>query len=300
MFRTNAIRRLLMVTALISTVGPSAASASAAGLTFTFSPPAGPAGTVVTFSGSGCPHVDKTGTHLADGTFEIFAGIDTDQGALLARARFFSDADGNFTASTSPLPAAAIGRHRTELGCDTNDAGTIPGPDFIMTPGTPDTAPASTTGVVYRFSPDSAPAGTVVDVIGTGCPPQSVRGSHSDGVLRIWKGVNTTEGPLIVLKPFDALDSTGRFHFTFTVPSSPDIPLGAHAAQLGCTGGEANDQVFTLTAPPATPTTVVTVPPQLVTTVDQVQAIAESDGLPVEATATLAIIVNFLQHLFGG
>jgi hypothetical protein len=254
---------------------------------------------VVTFSGSGCPHVDKTGTHLADGTFEIYAGVDTNQGALLARVRFFSDAEGNFAASTNPLPAAAVGRHRTDVGCDTNEAGTIAGPDFIMIPSVADTAPPSAAGVIYRFSPNSGPAGTVVDVVGSGCPPQSVRGSHSDGRLIIWRGVNTTEGPFMVLKPFDALDSTGRFHFTFTVPAPTDIPLGDHLTEIGCTGGQADSEVFTLTAPPA-PTTVLTVPAQVVAAVDQVQSITQSMGLPAEAATSLAIILNFLQHLFGG
>lgn len=311
--RTNRTRALLAAVAVVGGITAGVGSASATALSFTISPTSGPAGTVVTFTGSGCPHVAD---HLTDGTFELFAGIDTNHGGLLARVRFLSNANGSFGGSTDPLPAAGLGNHRTDVACDNGNI--VPGADFVMTPGDPPPTIAPVPTVIYRFAPAAGPAGTTVDVLGAGCPPGQHTGAADsiDGRLHIWKGLNTAEGPFMVLKAFLALDTSGRFHFTFTVPSATDIPLGDHISEIVCTGGQARGQVFTLTASAPTTTgvsttssssttstsstTTTTRPPSPgATVVDQLRTLVDSMNLPPEAAATLNFILRLLLRLLG-
>lgn len=301
--RSRRTRRLLLLAALVGTLATTAGPATATGLGFTISPTVGPPGTAVSFSGTGCPHADGTDSSHTDGTFELFDGLDTNQGALLARVRFSSNADGTFDGSTSPLPSSALGAHRTDVACD--DGTIAAGPDFVMTAGASVTTTTSPSRIVYRFSPRSGPRGTTVDVVGVGCPPGQHDGADNsvDGRLYLWKGTNTAEGPFMLIKAFDALDSVGRFHFTFTIPDSPDILVGDHRSLIVCTGGEVVGATFTVTespAPTTTSTTVMTLPAPVDTVIGQIQAAVDQQAMQPETAAVVTLFLNFLQHLFGG
>lgn len=280
----------------------------------TLNPDRGGVGDVVRFSGSGCPHVDKTGTHLADGTFRVFLGLNTSEGASLM-VRFFSDGSDNFSGETDPIPAnTPVGPHQTTVACDTNEAGAVAGPVYLVVPQG-STTPSTTTTIatpstpspalVYRFAPPAGPVGTTVDVFGVGCPPGQHAGADNsvDGRLYLWKGTDTAEGPFMVIQAFDAQDSSGRFEFTFTIPDSTGIAPGTHLSRIRCTGGEVDGPTFTVTA--SLPTTVttstaITPPPTLNTVIEQAQAAVDQQAPTPATAAMLTLVITLLQQLFGG
>ena len=78
--------------------------------------------------------------------------------------------------------------------------------------------PASASDLTYRFAPPSGQAGSTIQVIGVGCPRAGHQGAGDsfDGRLFIWKGINTTDGPLMISKSFNILDDAQNFAFSFT------------------------------------------------------------------------------------
>lgn len=101
-----------------------------ASVTYSFTPQAGPVGTVVRFSGTGCPPGERLGASSSvDGRFEIFRSVDgTASGPYLTFKTFVSNPDGTFGGETSPLPDGPLGSHRTNVSC-----GNAFGPDFVLT-----------------------------------------------------------------------------------------------------------------------------------------------------------------------
>lgn len=143
------------------------ASGQAAGVTYSFSPTSGPAGTEVTFSGSGCPNEpDVTRT----GRFDIFSAVDgSTTGPVLGFATFRSDANGNFSGKTAALVEGPLGPHRTLVNCT---GGTTSRGDFTLTAAaTPASTVPSTSTTVAASTGSAGTSGTTPTTVGASPSP---------------------------------------------------------------------------------------------------------------------------------
>lgn len=131
------------------------ASGQTSGVTYTFSPTSGPAGTEVSFSGSGCPNEPDV---RSTGRFDIFSAVDgSTSGSVLGFATFRSDASGNFSGRIERLAEGPLGPHRTLVHCT---GGTTSRGDFTIT--------AATTTTTVAASPSGSTSTTVVAAGGGG------------------------------------------------------------------------------------------------------------------------------------
>jgi hypothetical protein len=151
-----------MLLAGVGSLSPLAPVAPAAGqtsadVTFSISPAAGPAGTPINFSGTGCPH-DSTRTR--DGTFRLPDGPSTP---------FTSDAQGAFG---GVYDTTGMGQrlYYTYVTCETNQK-VVQGPVFGITAPAPGPVVAGSTWYSDGSRAKSGTVGTTISARAVGAMP---------------------------------------------------------------------------------------------------------------------------------
>lgn len=137
--------------------GPAPAQSS---VSYTISPLQGPAGTIVSFNGTGCPQETDPNVTRAEVRFEVFAaiGAGVSQGSFIAFGGAQSNPDGSFSGTTTISANAEVGVHQTQIVCT---GGRLQGALFTVTALQNSTTTSSST-TTTAAPPASSTSTTVI------------------------------------------------------------------------------------------------------------------------------------------
>jgi len=178
-----------------------APAAAVTPVTYTITPTSGPPGTVITYTGAGCPHTDAGGR---DGAF-VLVTLPGGNFSGQTQSVFQSAPDGTFT-NTLTVPAdLAPGVYDTGVDCSGGTAGwpRQPGPTFTVTLGAPALKFASTS---YSVN-ENATAAVTVSRLGDPRVPVTVDYAATAGTAIANTDFTPTSGTL----SFAAGDTTKTF-----------------------------------------------------------------------------------------